>query len=136
MAIESIGSVQAEQSSSLQRVGLNQEDFLKILLAQLTFQDPLKPTDNQEFIAQMAQFSALEQSRQANDRMETLLTIQTSDQSLGLLGKTVEIVTPAGNQVGIVTTIEFAEGVPSLTIKNSAGEFITGASLSQIRIVR
>ena len=48
--------------------------------------------DNQEFIAQLAQFSNLEQTRQFNDKLDSLLTVQASEQSIGLIGKTVEEV--------------------------------------------
>ena len=56
-----VGAPQAAQSSN---IGI--EDFLKILTSQLNNQDPLKPVDNQEFVAQIAQFATLEQSRQLN----------------------------------------------------------------------
>ena len=58
--------------------GLTQADFLRILSTQLTFQDPMKPMDSTRFMAQMAQFSALEQSRQSNDKLDTLLAFQSA----------------------------------------------------------
>ena len=91
MAVESIGGV-ASRSTALQNAGLGQEDFLKILLTQLSFQDPLKPMDNQEFIAQMAQFTNLELTRQQGDRTDTLLTIQSATQAIGLINKTVGVI--------------------------------------------
>ncbi|MBI3900274.1 MAG: flagellar hook capping protein [Gammaproteobacteria bacterium] len=135
MAVESIGTV-TDSSKSLQQAGLGQEDFLKVLLTQLSFQDPLKPMDNQEFIAQMAQFTNLELTRQQNDNVNSLLTIQSATQAIGLIGKTVEVQTSTGSQVGSVTTINFQRGSPSLTVKTDAGEFLTDVSLSQVVIVR
>jgi flagellar basal-body rod modification protein FlgD len=44
---------------------------MKILLTQLTYQDPLKPMDNQAFMAQMAQFTALQQAQDTNSKMDT-----------------------------------------------------------------
>ena len=84
MSIESIGAVLENNTVDLKRAGLQQEDFLKVLLAQLSYQDPLEPMDNQDFIAQLAQFSEIEQSRQTSDRIESLLTLQISNQALGV----------------------------------------------------
>ena len=57
---------------------VTQEDFLQILLTQLRFQDPLKPVDNQQFVAQLAQFSALEINRQQSEKIDTLLQINAT----------------------------------------------------------
>ena len=135
MAVESIGTV-ADSSAALRNAGLGQEDFLKVLLTQLSFQDPLKPMDNQEFIAQMAQFTNLELTRQQNDRVESLLTIQSATQAIGLIGKTVEVRTETGSEVGTATTITFRGGNPLVTVRTSSGAFLTDVSLSQIFIVR
>ncbi|MBB6449294.1 flagellar basal-body rod modification protein FlgD [Geomicrobium halophilum] len=55
---------------------LAKDDFLKILIAQLQNQDPLDPMDDREFIAQMAQFSSLEQMTNINNAMERFLSTQ------------------------------------------------------------
>ena len=138
MPVESIGATLNgnDIDGGLQRTGLGQEDFLKIFLAQLSFQDPLEPVDNQQFMAQMAQFASLDQSRQLNEKMEGLLTVQSATQSVGLIGKTVQVNTVNGSQVGEVTTVSFNRGLPELTVKTPSGEFITGVSLSQIALVR
>ena len=136
MAVESIGALVDTTPASLRNIGLGQEDFLRILLTQLSFQDPLKPLDNQEFIAQLAQFTSLELNRQGNERMDSLLTIQSATQSVGLIGKTIEVRTDAGSEVGEVTTITFPEGVPNLTVRKSDGSFLTDVRLSQVVIVR
>lgn len=135
MAVSTIGGAATQaQASNLQASGISQEDFLKILLTQLNYQDPLKPLDNQEFLAQMAQFSSLEQSRQLNDRIDTLLTIQSSSQSIGLLGKTVDVATEAGAITGEVTALNFRDGQPMMTVK-VGDQFLTDISLSQITLV-
>lgn len=138
MAVDLIGggSTAAMQSGDLQQSSLGQEQFLKILLSQLKFQDPLKPMDNQQFLAQMAQFSALAQTSQLNTRIDSLLTIQSATQSIGLIGKTVEVQSSSGAHVGTVESLAFSSGQPSLTVNVGAGELLTGVSLSQISIVR
>lgn len=130
------GSSSTQQAMNLQQSSLSQTEFLKILLAQLQFQDPLKPMDNEQFLAQMAQFSALAQAQQTNDKTDTLLSIQSASQSIGLIGKTVEVQTSSGAQVGTVSSLSFSSGQPVLTISGSSGELITGIRLSQISIVR
>ena len=96
MAVNLIGGVTSPTTSNLnlQAAGIGQEDFFRILVTQLSFQDPLKPIDNQEFIAQLAQFTSLDQTRQVNERIDTLLTIQSVSQSIGLIGRTVEVTLP------------------------------------------
>jgi len=136
MTVESIGAVLSKPETQTQQSVLGQQDLFDILLTQLTYQDPLKPLDNQQFIAQLAQFSSLEQSRQANDNMTSLLTMQTANQSMSLLGSVVQVQTDNGGQVGTVTTVTFNQGVPSLTVQLSNGSFINGVSLPQIALVR
>ncbi len=135
MAITSVGGVSTEAASNAAST-LGQEDFLKILTTQLSYQDPLKPLDNQEFIAQLAQFTSLEQTRELNTRVETLLTIQSATQAVGLLNKTVEVRADTGTTIGEVTTLTFNNGQPMLTIKTSSGAFVTDVSLSQVSIIR
>ncbi|SMP74760.1 flagellar hook assembly protein FlgD [Noviherbaspirillum suwonense] len=138
MAIESIGGLAAPSAPAAQASSLGLEDFLKVLLTQLTYQDPLKPLDNQEFIAQLAQFTSLEQSRQVNDRLQLLLTIQSATQSVGLLGRTVEVQSATGGPTttGEVTALRFQQGEPRVTIKAGNGGILTDLPLSQVMLVR
>ena len=134
MAIDSIGAASLAVNTP-QNAVVGQEEFLKILLTQLKFQDPLKPMDNQEFIAQLAQFSSLEFTRQQGERIDALLTIQSASQSLTLIGRTVEVATQSGREVGSVTAIRFDNGSPLLTVRTAAGAFLTDVRLSQVSLV-
>jgi flagellar basal-body rod modification protein FlgD len=134
--VESIGTSLGSESQQIQQAGLGQEDFLKILLTQLTYQDPLKPLDNQEFIAQFAQFSSLDQTRQSNENLESLLLMQMADQGIGLLGKTVEVSTETGSVVGEVTAVAFSQGTPLFTVKVGEEQFLTNIGLSQVVLVQ
>lgn len=124
----------ASAATEVNGVGL--QDFLKILTSQLSNQDPLKPLDNQEFIAQVAQFSALEQSRQLNLKIDQLLTVQSATQSVGLLGKTVGLNSTTGVVSGLVTALDLSSGEPQLTVQTSGGTTFTGVSISQIVTIR
>lgn len=133
MAIDAIG---AAGTTNLQANSLGMEDFLKILLTQLTYQDPLKPMDNQQFMAQMAQFTSLEQTQQLNNKIATLITNQAALQSVGLIGKTVDITTASGSVSGTVSALSLSGDSPLLTVRTSAGATLTNISLSQLVSVR
>ncbi|SHI67556.1 flagellar hook capping FlgD N-terminal domain-containing protein [Propionispora hippei] len=89
---------------------LGKDDFLKLLITQLQNQDPLNPTSDQDFIAQMAQFSSLEQMQNMNT---SLMTSQAST----LIGKTVSW-TGSDSQVhgGTVQGVSMVNGQPKLIV--------------------
>ncbi len=70
---------------------LDKDDFLKLLVTQLSHQDPTQPMEDREFIAQMAQFTALEQITNLNKEFASVVRLMAANQAIGLLGKTVEI---------------------------------------------
>ncbi|RYH13473.1 MAG: flagellar hook capping protein [Alphaproteobacteria bacterium] len=112
------------------------QDFLRILVAQLGNQDPLKPMDNQEFVTQLAQFTSLQQTQEMNDKLGSLLAAQASMQSVGLLGKTVDITTTTGTSSGTVSALSFTSGEPRLTIRTSSGNLLTDIGLANLTAVR
>jgi flagellar basal-body rod modification protein FlgD len=126
-----IGSSPASQSSN---IGI--EDFLKILTSQLNNQDPLKPVDNQEFVAQIAQFATLEQSRQLNAKIDSLISVQSSTQSIGLLGRSVDFSQQGQTLSGKVTGLALASGQPILSVTTTSGSVADNVSLSQIINIR
>lgn len=136
MNVESIGAVIENQNLATDRAGLAQEDFLQVLLTQLTFQDPLEPLDNSEFLAQFAQLTTLAQTQQQNERLDALLTFQSGTQAVGLIGRTVEIDTDGGPRVGDVSAISFQNNAPVLTIQEADGGFIPNVTLGQITLIR
>lgn len=136
MEIEAIGrSVPTTTSSGNSSV--NQEEFIELFLAQLNYQDPLEPLNNREFLAQLAQFSSLEQSRLSNQSLNNLLQMNSSDQAMGLLERNVEVRTASNNTfVGKVTAIQYTTSGMNLTVTSQDGNFINNVSLSQINLVR
>jgi len=78
---------------------LGKEDFLKLLVTQLNYQDPLNPMDNEQFIAQLAQFSSLEQLMSLNSNMSSMAMAQVSmagTEAVNFIGKEVKVL---GNEI-------------------------------------
>ena len=71
---------------------LGKDDFLKILITQLSYQDPMSPMEDKEFIAQMAQFSTLEQMTSMAKDFAKLTAIINSTEAASALGKNVELL--------------------------------------------
>jgi flagellar basal-body rod modification protein FlgD len=136
MPVDSIGSTLGATNVGLTQSTLNQDDFIKLFLTQLTFQDPLEPVDNREFLAQMAQFANLEQARVTNENTENLVIMNATSQSLGLLGRQVAVESGAGSVLGSVTSISFSSTGPLLTITKSDGAVLPNIRLSQISLVK
>lgn len=93
---------------------LEQEDFLKMLTMQLQNQDPLNPQANTDFAAQMAQFTALEQSREMSGNMAQMLQQQEVQNATLLLGTAVLLDTGATGIVDRVTLKQ--DGSPRLLV--------------------
>ena len=90
----------AQAPSGNSRTQLGKDDFLQLLTVQLRYQDPLNPMENTEFVAQMAQFSSLEQLQNMNQTMESnqgaeaeLQTAFKNNLVTSLVGKAVEVPT-------------------------------------------
>lgn len=104
-----------DEITPTQETGVNQTDYLKLFMQELTYQDPLKPVDNREFMAQMAQFSSLQESRTTNAWLSQLVGMTSANQTLMMLGKQVKIEGSDG--YGKVTQILFANNAsPTLSI--------------------
>jgi len=118
---------------------LNLNDLLQVLLTELTNQDPLKPVDNTEFMAQIAQFTALDATQQMNTNIQQLVGLQAITQSAGLLGRTVTATTSDGRTVnGTVSALTLNSGVPQLTITalDGSGTQTPNISLGNVQLVR
>ena len=86
---------------------LGKDDFLKLLITQLSHQDPTQPLEDREFVAQMAQFSTLEQMTNMTGELSKVLGLLARSQAVALLGKTVEI---ADGQASITGRVEAISG--------------------------
>lgn len=101
---------------------LGKDDFLKLLVGQLKNQNPMEPSSDTDFIAQMAQFSQLEQTTNMAKVNSELVAQQSGARAVSLLGRTVTY--PASDGVstsGVVEKVEWSDGIPSLTVAGLAG---------------
>jgi flagellar basal-body rod modification protein FlgD len=104
--LTSSGSTSSDSITGSISQTMNKDDFLKLLVTQLQYQDPMSPEDPKDFVAQLAQFSSLEQQINSNTNLENLSKViqnlqqsQNMAQGVSLLGKTVK---GAGNQLTVV----------------------------------
>lgn len=96
---------------------LGQEEFLKLLVTKMTAQDPMNPQGDTDFIAQMAQFSALEQSKAMSADIATLRGQQEMLTANGLIGRTVSLFDGEESLgEGMVTSVKMAEGEPFVVV--------------------
>jgi|YNPNPStandDraft_1061719.scaffolds.fasta_scaffold01583_2 flagellar basal-body rod modification protein FlgD len=118
-------------TSGTHELGLGRDAFMKLLIAQMQGQDPLSPMDGQEFFAQLAQLSVLEQMWQMNDKLQTMTQQQQLLQAGALIGKTVEATDPQRGLVsGVVAGVRVREGQVFLDLG------YVEVSLNQVNTVR
>ena len=136
--VSSTGTTQASASNSqaTDAFGLSFDALLKIVLTQLTYQDPLKPMDNFQFVSQLAQFSQIQQGQQMIDSMSALVKAQTTGQAATLLGKLVDIETVQGTLSGTVKAVSFANGSATLTVETSQGITVSDLPLGSVGQIR
>ena len=100
---------------------LSQNDFLKLLVAQMSAQDPMNPQTDTQMAAQMAQFTSLQQSGTMSNNIATMLTQQQLLQANGMLGSTVSLQVDAKTLAsGIVQSVQITEGKPQIVVNNQA----------------
>lgn len=123
-------AVEAQTAPSSQ---LGKDEFLKLLTAQLAYQDPLSPMDSEAFVAQLAQFSSVEQLQGLGSRLDTLLLAQASANQLGtanLVGREVRFrtdavtLTGAGAGTELEITLDGKADETSIVFTDSTGRTV------------
>ena len=125
----------AQQPVSGAQNVLGKDDFLHLLTVQLRYQDPLNPMENTEFIAQMAQFSSLEQLQNMNQSLEKnqgseaeLHTAFKNNLVTSLVGKSVEVPTQQVTYEGASAEVAYRLGdkahSASLRILDARGQLV------------
>lgn len=125
---------------------LNKDAFLSLLVTQMQYQDPLSPMDNGEYLAQLAQFSALEQMTNVSDKLADVYSlVENIDSSVlvgqlsNMIGKSAQwTVEENGRYVayeGVVTGVSISDGSPSIiaSVKDGSGqEYSTKVAISSL----
>jgi flagellar basal-body rod modification protein FlgD len=112
--------------------GIGKDTFMKLLVAQMRQQNPMEPTDDKEMIAQMTQFSMLEQITNMATANAEISSSSKMSQAVTLLGRTVTYLGGDGvSQTGSVDQVRLVNGAPQLTIGGVEG--ITTSQLTEVR---
>lgn len=113
-AAQGTGTDTSQQATSTKSNStLGKDDFLKLLVTQMQYQDPLQPMDNTQFVSQLAQFSSLEQ-------MQNVANSSQMTQATGYIGKTVIWTDSSGkSQSGTVSAVNITTDGPQLVVGNA-----------------
>jgi flagellar basal-body rod modification protein FlgD len=92
---------------------LNQNDFLKLLVAQMQYQDPMNPQSDTEMASQMAQFTSLQQATQSSSALAMI-------QANGLVGNTVTVqIDSQTSDAGVVQGVVLNSGTPQILVNGA-----------------
>jgi flagellar basal-body rod modification protein FlgD len=98
--------------------------FLQLMVAQMRNQDPGNPTDSSAFLAQTAQFTALEKMQQVADQTSQLVALQVAFGASSMVGRTVSYAGPDGDmQSGVVSSVRFEATGPVLSVNGEDVHF-------------
>lgn len=115
-------NVQNNYKRNPMKDNLGKDEFLKLLTTQMTHQDPLSPMDNKDMIAQLAQFSSVEQMLETNKTLTEMSKVTSNQSSYGMLGYDVNYMDENGNMhAGYVSSIIQGEGGLMLSVKTANG---------------
>ncbi|HEY4293935.1 flagellar hook assembly protein FlgD [Luteibacter sp.] len=141
MAVDSVnGNSSSQQSSSsqLQQQTLSQSDFLKLMVTQMTNQDPTKPMDSTQMVAQMAQFSQVAATQELQQSFDSLASNLTGDQFVrasALVGKEVLVPSAAGKltegELNGAVNVGTSGTYVNVQIKDSSGTVVRTIPLGQ-----
>ncbi len=114
------GNVQASTASASGNglTSLSSGDFLKLLVTQLTNQDPSNPMDPTQMIAQTSTLTMVEDINQMNQALTAMQSSQQMSQAVSLLSKQVSYQLSGGapTQTGTVSSVQMVSGTPMLTV--------------------
>lgn len=130
-AINSFGVQPPEKLERVPMKTLGQDEFLQLLVTQMRNQDPMKPMSDTEFIAQMAQFSNLEQTKEMSGDIKELRQSNAFAQGTALMGQHVRLMGDDEKVAnGLVTNLEVKDGEVNLIVNDKSYELGDVVSVS------
>jgi len=129
-ALANTGSTTAATTESKSKNDMDRDLFLKLLVAQLKYQDPTKPADTTQFLAQTAQFTMVEKLEDLSKHQTEMLNAQLMSSATNMIGRTIVYTGSDGNEhTGVVASTTLGSN-PHLKVGN------TDVALSSVKEVR
>ncbi|MER8564604.1 flagellar hook assembly protein FlgD [Mesorhizobium sp. M0924] len=119
------GANQGTQQTS--KTAVDYQSFLKLLIAEMKNQDPTKPMDSTQYVAQLATFSQVEQSVQTNTKLDQIMQSSALSQADALIGRS--ITSADGKTTGVVASVKLASNGVIAVLQNGT-EMPVGAGVS------
>ena len=115
-------STDPKTASRIPQKELGQNDFLKLLTVQLSKQDPMKPMEDTAFIAQMAQFSTLQQTQAMSTNIAKMSATSDLASASAMIGRSVTFSTDkeGGTATGTVTGLDSSDGTMKLMVGDTS----------------
>jgi flagellar basal-body rod modification protein FlgD len=129
MPVSTNAAVRQPQASDASKANLDYSAFLRLFIASMKNQDPTKPNDPSQTMAQLASFSNVEQSIKLNDKLNALLSSTNAGVAAALIGKTVSSLD--GKVSGTVVSVDNTPG--GLVAALEGGEFLNLAEGYRIK---
>ena len=111
------GKVESDEVSDTAGGKLDKDAFLQLLVAQMKYQDPLEPTDNTQYVSQLASFSSLEQMTNMNESLANMSMASDLQRASNLVGKFASVDVNGQTITGKVDTVEYKDGTAYLSIE-------------------
>src|SRR5262245_49867967 len=106
------------QSQAASKTTVDYQSFLKLLVAELKNQDPTKPMESTDYVAQLATFSQVEQTVQSNSKLDQILQSNALSQAGSLIGR--EITSADGNTSGVISQVQvYSDGLMAILADGS-----------------
>lgn len=123
-ALTAVGPTKSSNNVANAR-SVDYDAFLKLLVAEMQNQDPTKPMESTEYVAQLASFSNVEQSIQINEKLDNLLSSSFISGAGSLIGRS--ITSADGSVTGEIVQVKVSSGVGTAVLKSGEELAVDGS---------